>query len=199
VSISFSCGVRREYQNPLDDHKTKPLPTSLLPIEYPDYSLDVACRPTVLFPNIPKEKYLICTKKGPTVDASTSNLRRNIGDSDDENKFERWNEGAEREVLTTSRKLEFGLPKKTKVVWLTRVILYAVFPPKSTMTFVPLPSIFKDSLLLICFGIHISSCSMSITILTNKTLRDDILTPPSLCKLNTFVLLLVNQQCRFAQ
>ena len=59
--------------------------------------------------------------------------------------------------------------------WLARVILYEAFSPKSTITFVPLPSFFEDSLLLICFGIHISSCCMSITILTNKTLRDDIL------------------------
>ena len=128
MSISLRCGVRREYQNPLYDHKTEPLPTSLLSIEHPDYSPDVACRPTVLFPNIPKGKYLVCTKRGPTVDASTSNLRRNIGDSDDENKFERWHEGAEREVLTTSRKLDFGLPKKTKAVVGKGDTLWSVFP-----------------------------------------------------------------------
>ena len=40
---------------------------------------------------------------------------------------------------------------------------------------------------------------MSITMFTNRTLRDNILIPPSLRKLNTFVLLLVNQRCCFAR
>ena len=85
--------MRREYQNPLYNHKKNwpPLPTSLLSVEHPDYSLDVACTPTVLFPNAPKGKYLVCTKEGPTVDVSTSKTepRVVIGDSYDEKKFDR--------------------------------------------------------------------------------------------------------------
>ena len=47
-----------------------PLPTSL--IEYPDYSLAMACRPTVVFPNAPKGIYSSCTQEGPTIGGSTS-------------------------------------------------------------------------------------------------------------------------------
>ena len=74
--------MRREYQNAHHNHKENwpPLPTSLLSIEHPDYLPDVACRTTVLFPNVPKGKYLVCTKEGPTVDVSTSKgLRRSQG------------------------------------------------------------------------------------------------------------------------
>ena len=62
---SLSCGVHCEYQNPLHNHKENwpltPLPTSLLPIEYPDYLLAIACRPTVLFPNAPE--YILYVQK----------------------------------------------------------------------------------------------------------------------------------------
>jgi len=120
--------VRREYQNPLYNHKENrplsPPPTSLLPIEHPDYSPDMTCRPTILFPNAPKGKYSVCAKEESLVDASTSkNLRRSrrktrvvIGDSDDENNLQRRSEGAERKVLITPRKLDFGLSKKAKAV-----------------------------------------------------------------------------------
>ena len=128
LCLSFSRGVRRKYQNPLYNHKKdrplSPLPTSLLPIEHPDYSPDMTCRPTILFPKAPKGKYSVRAKEESRVDASTSKgLRRSlrktrvvIGDSDDENELQRRNEGAEREVLITPRKLDFGLPKKAKAV-----------------------------------------------------------------------------------
>jgi len=76
--ISFSC---REYQIPLYNHKEKrpPLPTSLLPIEYPNYSPATVCRSTVLFPNAPKGNYPVCTNEGSTVDASTSKSYRDFG------------------------------------------------------------------------------------------------------------------------
>jgi len=78
--------MRREYQNPHHNHKEnwQPLPTSLLSIEHPDYSPDVACRPTVLFPNAPKGIYPVC-KEGPTVDVSTS-------------KGLRWSQGSSLEI-----------------------------------------------------------------------------------------------------
>jgi len=82
--IFLSYGARREYQNPLYNHKENwsPLPTFFLPIEYPDYSPAMACRPTVLFPNVPKGKYPVCTKEEPIVDATTSkSLRRSQGRS----------------------------------------------------------------------------------------------------------------------
>jgi len=79
--------MRREYQNPHHNHKEnwQPLPASLLSIGHPDYSLDVACRPTILFPNVPKGKYLVCTEEGPTVDVSTS-------------KGLRWSQGSSLEI-----------------------------------------------------------------------------------------------------
>jgi len=126
--LSFSRGVRREYQNPLYNHKENrplsPPPTSLLPIEHPDYSPDITCRPTILFPNAPKGKHSVCAKEESRVGANASKgLRRSlrkttvvIGDSDDENGLQRRSEGTEREVLITPRKLDFGLPKKVKAV-----------------------------------------------------------------------------------
>ena len=197
--------MRRKYQNPHHNH-WPPLPTSLLSIQHPDYSLDVAGRPTILFPNVPKGKYLVCTKEGPTVDASTSKgLRRSQGLSL-EIVMMKTNSTDEEKELRGKCWLRLGSLtlgcRRRQRQWLARVILYEAFSPKSTITFVPLPSFllhFKDSLLLICFGIHISSCYMPITILADKTLRDDILIPPSLCNLNTFVLLLANQQCYFAR
>jgi len=194
--------MRREYQNLHHNYKGN-WPTSLLSIEHPDYSPDVACRPTVLFPNAPKGIYLVCTKEGPTVDVSTSKgLRRSQGLSL-EIAMMKTNSTDEERELRGKCWLRLGSStlgcQRRQRQWLARVILYEAFSPKSTITFVPLPSFFEDSLLLICFGIHISSCCMSITILTNKTLRDDILIPPSLCNFNTFVLLLANQQCYFAR
>ena len=126
--LSFSRGVRREYQNPLYNHKENrplsPPPTSLLPIEHPDYSPDMTCRPTILFPKAPKGKYSLRAKEESRVDTSTSKgLRRSlrktrvvIGDSDDENELQRGSEGAESEVLIMPKKLDFGLPKKSKAV-----------------------------------------------------------------------------------
>jgi len=65
--ISLSCCGRHEYQNPLHSYKENrplsPPPTSLLPIEYPDYLPDMACRLTVLFPNALKGKYLLCDQQ----------------------------------------------------------------------------------------------------------------------------------------
>jgi len=52
--MSLRCGVHREYQNPLYNYKEdRPSPFRLLtrlflPVEYLDYSPDIACRPTVL-------------------------------------------------------------------------------------------------------------------------------------------------------
>jgi len=92
--LSLSCDVRREYQ------KTG-LFCLLLPIEYPDYSPAIVCRPTSSFPTHRKENI---SYKGPTVDVSTSKgLRRSlretgvvIGKRDDESEFQRRGEGAER-------------------------------------------------------------------------------------------------------
>ncbi|KAF9444905.1 hypothetical protein P691DRAFT_806431 [Macrolepiota fuliginosa MF-IS2] len=119
-------GVRREYQNPLYDHaKNRPLsppPTSLLPIEHPDYSPDMGCRPAVLFPNIRKGKRPAAARGGSTSEISAPiALRRSprrktlmAGDSDDEDSptvdVEEQEEEDE-ESLVKPRKLDFGKPK----------------------------------------------------------------------------------------
>lgn len=124
--FSLSRGVRREYQNPLYNHKENrplsPPPTSLLPIEHPDYSPDMTCRPTILFPDASKGKHPAYAKGESAVSVSTSRgLRRSprktrmvIGDSDDENERQRRSVGVERETLIMPRKLDFGLLKKAK-------------------------------------------------------------------------------------
>jgi len=61
-----------------------------------------------------------------------------IRDNDDIKKFQWRSEGVERQVLITSRKLDFVLPKKAKAVMGKSSTLWSA--PKSTMTFVPLPS-----------------------------------------------------------
>ncbi|KAF5349263.1 hypothetical protein D9756_009469 [Leucocoprinus leucothites] len=117
-------GVRREYHNPLYDHKKNrplsPPPQSLLPIEHPDYSPPVGCKPTVLFPGAPKGKRPARAKGDLADNASTSTgLRRSprrkkaiIGDSDDENELQgRVTE--EEETMIKPRKLNFGLSKNT--------------------------------------------------------------------------------------
>jgi len=119
--------VHREYQNALYNYKENrpltPVSTSLLPIEYLDYSPDMACRPTVFFPNVQKGKYSVCTNEGTTAGVSTSKgLRRSlrktrvvIGDSDDENKSQRRCEGVKIQVFVML-KLDFGLWKKGKAL-----------------------------------------------------------------------------------
>jgi len=194
--------VRREYQNALYNHKeNRPLTllsTSLLPIKYPNYSLAMACRPTVLFPNAPKGKY----KRGTT--SWCGHLKR----------FE-MEQGLLLEIVMMTTNHSTGAkelrekcwlcPSSTlgcgrkQMHWLARVILNEAFSPKSTMT---LTRVFEDPLLLIYFGILISLWpSFYVNHYAHKQeLRDNILVLPSLrsCKLNTFVLLLVNQQCCFA-
>jgi len=138
VFISLTCCMRRKYQNPHHNH-WPPLPTPLLSIQHPDYSPDVACRPTVLFP-----KYLVCTKEGPTVNASTSKgLRRSQGLSLEIVMMKTNSTDEEREPrgkcwlrLGSST---LGCRSRQKQ-WLARVVLYEAFSPKSTITFVPLPS-----------------------------------------------------------
>ena len=74
--------------------------------------------------------------KGPTVNVSTSKgLRRSlretgvvIGKRDDESEFQRRGEGAERWVLITSQKLDFGLQKKAKAVVGQGDTIWSVFP-----------------------------------------------------------------------
>jgi len=136
----------REYQNPHHNHKEnwQPLPTSFLSIQHPDYSPDVACRPTVLFPNVLKGKYLVCTKEGPTVDVSTSKgLRRSQGLSL-EIAMMKTNWTDEERELRGKCWLRLGSStlgcRRRQRRWLARVILYEAFSPKSTITFVPLPS-----------------------------------------------------------
>jgi len=134
--IPLSCGVRREYQDLLYNHRENqplpPPPTSDVPPSFPMHRKE----------NI---------KEGPLVDTSTSKgLRRSlrktrviIGDSDDENKSQCRSEGTEREVLIMPE-LDFGLRKKAKD---------NAFSPKFTGT---LAWYFEDPLLLIYFGILIS-------------------------------------------
>ena len=98
----------------------------------------MACRPTALFPNTPKGKYPVCTKGGPTVDASTSKgLRRSprlllkvammktsFSDGAEELRGKCW-------LRVGSSTL--GCRRRRRR-WLARVILSETFPPKSTTT-----------------------------------------------------------------
>jgi len=146
VFISLTCCMRREYQNPHHNHKENwpPLPTSLLSIQHPDYSPDVACRPTILFPNVPKGKYLVCTKEGPTVDASTSKGLRWSQGLSLEIAMMRTNSTDEERELRGKCWLRLGSStlgcRRRQRQWLARVILYEAFSPKSTITFVSLLS-----------------------------------------------------------
>ena len=148
--------MRREYQNALYNHKeNRPLtllPTSLLPIEYPNYSFAMACRSSVLFPNAPKGKY----KRGTT--SWCGHLKR----------FE-MEQGLLLEIVMMTTNHSTGAKElrekcwlclsstlgcgRKQMHWLARVILYEAFSPKSTMT---LTRVFEDPLLLIYFGILIS-------------------------------------------
>jgi len=135
--------MRREYQNLHHNHKGNWL-TSLLSIEHPDYSPDVACRPTVLFPNAPKGIYPVCTKQGPTVDVSTSEgLRRSQGSSL-EIVMMKTNSTDEERELRGKCWLRLGSStlgcRRRQRQWLARVMHYEAFSPKSTITFVPLLS-----------------------------------------------------------
>ena len=153
---------------------------------------------TILFPNAPKGKY----KRGTT--SWCGYLKR----------FE-MEQGLLLEIVMMTTNHSTGAkelrekcwlcPSSTlgcgrkQMHWLARVILNEAFSPKSTMT---LTRVFEDPLLLIYFGILISLWpSFYVNHYAHKQeLRDNILVLPSLrsCKLNTFVLLLVNQQCCFA-
>lgn len=110
--------MRREYQNPLYNHAKKrplsPPPSSLLPIEHPDYSPDIGCGPTVLFPEARKGKRVAATKGGVTDrETASTSLRRSprrkqqlVVDSNDEGGLD-----AEEEAVIKPRKLDFGIPK----------------------------------------------------------------------------------------
>ncbi|KAJ3571126.1 hypothetical protein NP233_g3963 [Leucocoprinus birnbaumii] len=111
-------GVRREYQNPLYNHRENrplsPPPQSLLPIEHPEYSPPVGCQPTVLFPGAPKAKRHIKRASVDGVGSSTA-LRRSprrmqnkaatVVDSDDELGDD------DEKTMVKPRKLNFGAPK----------------------------------------------------------------------------------------
>jgi len=156
----------------------------------------------VLFPNAPKGKYPLCTKEGSTVDVSISNgLRRSvretgvvIGDSDDKSKFQRWGERAEKEKCWSHLDRLQASEKGKCSSWqgwycMQRFPRNLLWPCSCTQLF------------LSHFWSRYDHHSMSITILTTRILRDNILVPLSLrpCKLNTFVLLLVNQQLYLAR
>lgn len=123
--MMISRGVRREYQNPLYDHaKNRPLsppPSSLLPIEHPDYSPDMGCKPTVLFPNARKVKRPAAAKGeseggagAPTALRRSPRRKSMIRSSDDEGgpkpRAEEEDEDDEEDIIRP-RKLDFGLPK----------------------------------------------------------------------------------------
>jgi len=157
---------------------------------------------TVLFPNVPKGKYTVCTKEGPTVDASTSQgLRRSlrktrviIGDSNYESEYQRRGEVSGREKCWLRLRSSYLCCRRKQRQWLA---LYEAFSQKSTTT---LAWIFEKThswSFFLAFSYCHDHYSLSITILTNRTLWDSILFPP--CKLNVFVLLLVNQQFCFAR
>lgn len=120
--------MRREYQNPLYDHaKNRPLsppPTSLLPIEHPDFSPDMGCKPTVLFPNARKGKRSAATigeQTGAPAAVRRSPRRKKviIGDSEGEGGPDSGVADEDEEASIKPRKLDFGLPKnamgKTKI------------------------------------------------------------------------------------
>jgi len=176
----------------------QPLPTSPLSIQHLDYSPDVACRPTILFPNVPKGRYPVCTKQGPTVDVSTS---RGL----------RWSQGLSLEIVmmktnSTDEEREprgkcwlrlgsstLGCRRRQRQ-WLARVVLYEAFSPKSTITFVPLLSFLLHfyRLTLAHLFWHSYIVMLYVNHYPRKQDNDDIL-------INTFVLLLANQQCYFAR
>jgi len=154
------------------------------------------------FPNVPKGKYTVCTKEGPTVDASTSQgLRRSlrktrviIGDSNYESEYQRRGEVSGREKCWLRLRSSYLCCRRKQRQWLA---LYEAFSQKSTTT---LAWIFEKThswSFFLAFSYCHDHYSLSITILTNRTLWDSILFPP--CKLNVFVLLLVNQQFCFAR
>ena len=67
--MSLRCGVRREYQNPLYNYKEdrlspfRLLTRLFLPVEYLDYSPDIACNPTVLFVDLLQGKCPACDQR----------------------------------------------------------------------------------------------------------------------------------------
>jgi len=94
---------------------------------------------TVLFPNVPKGKYTVCTKEGPAVDASTSQgLRRSlrktrviIGDSNDESEYQRRGEVSGREKCWLRLRSSYLCCRRKQRQWLA---LYEAFSQKSTTT-----------------------------------------------------------------
>ncbi|KXN83297.1 hypothetical protein AN958_01630 [Leucoagaricus sp. SymC.cos] len=127
-------GVRREYANPLYNHRENrplsPPPSSLLPIEHPDYSPDVGCKPTVLFPNAQKAKRPTTPKAdkaggaGPSAALRRSPRRKRamIGNSDDEKEPNSRVTEEEEETMFKPRKLNFGVPKKAANKSKTRAV-----------------------------------------------------------------------------
>jgi len=97
----------------------------------------------------------------------------------------------ERQVLIISKKLDFGVLKKANAVVGKGDTVWSVFL-EIYYGLVYVPGFFVSFL---------KPLWPSITILTTRILRDNILVPLSLqpCKLNTFVLLLVNQQFYLAR
>ncbi|KAF4616647.1 hypothetical protein D9613_008321 [Agrocybe pediades] len=100
-------GVRRTYQNPMYNPKTKraysPPPESRLPMDHPDYSPDINCAPKLLFPSVRQGKK----------PATRSRTRRRSPSISDEGEPDSDNELA---ADIRPKKLDFGAPKNAVAV-----------------------------------------------------------------------------------
>ena len=196
--ISLSCGVPREYQNPLYSHKeNRPLtllPTSLLPIEHL-YSFDITWRPTVLFPNALKGKYLVCTKEGPKVMRVPQRVSDGVFGRQGllleiamvkTNSGDRARELREKYWLCLCSTLSCRRRQSGWQGWYST----KRFPRNLLRPWPGFLKIHSCSFILAFLYCH-DHHSMSISIFTNKTLRDNVLSLRP-CELNNFVLLLVS-------
>ena len=185
--ISLSCCGRHEYQDPFYNHKTQWKLTSFILSTCIIRLTWLADLPSS-FPMHQKENIPFMTNswceylKGPKMET-----RVVIGDSNDGDEFPTERKGWERGLLCLRSSTQ-GYRRRQRQ-WLARVILYEVFPPESTMI---LAWLYENPLLVIYFGILISSWPFYVIHYPHKQdiARQDTSLRP--CDPNTCMLLLVN-------